>query len=677
MSVNPPDSTGGLRAQAVVPYLPGLDGLRAISVIAVILYHANHTWLQGGFLGVEVFFVISGYLITMLLVAESQRTGAVNLREFWKRRARRLLPAMWTLMVGVTSYVAIFRRSELGNLRGDVIAGLTYVTNWFQVFTGSSYFSAFSYAPLRHLWSLAVEEQFYLFWPLLMFGLLKLGRRRLPVIGLAFLLTSVGIAVLCMAIYRSGYIGDVSQTPDQYMSFMGRDVARIDFVYLSSITRAGGLFLGAALGVWWRPWSIARARIASRGALLDTVGLLGLLSLGVMMWRFQNIVSGGEDGSAGYDLLYRGGFFLVGLATLAVIAAVTHPTAVLGRVVLGNRTFVWVGQRSYGLYLYHWPIFQFSRHLAGKPLTWMQFGALMAITLVVTELSYRFIETPIRKGHLGPWLRSWRGARTPERLAHRRRMGAVFALSLAFPVFAVVNLSTAKVQLDDISQSLVDADEFTTDLLTSTTVESPNDAAQPSSTLATATTTTVAVQKIEVLAIGDSVMLGAAEELATYGITVDAQKSRPFKAALPIVNYVKSIGALGEAVVIHLGTNSGTSQDTIDSIMAPLAGVPLVLVLTNAVPGKGWEKSNNTLIRALPDRYPNVKVLDWKLLVDPNPKWVYDDGTHLRPIGQERYTEAILEALGRPAVPVPTTSSTVPATSSTTSPVASSTSLGS
>jgi hypothetical protein len=224
---------------------------------------------------------------------------------------------------------------------------------------------------------------------------------------------------------------------------------------------------------------------------------------------------------------------------------------------------------------------------------------------------------------------------------------------------------------------LVDADEFTTDLLTSTTVESPNDAAQPSSTLATATTTTVAVQKIEVLAIGDSVMLGAAEELATYGITVDAQKSRPFKAALPIVNYVKSIGALGEAVVIHLGTNSGTSQDTIDSIMAPLAGVPLVLVLTNAVPGKGWEKSNNTLIRALPDRYPNVKVLDWKLLVDPNPKWVYDDGTHLRPIGQERYTEAILEALGRPAVPVPTTSSTVPATSSTTSPVASSTSLGS
>ncbi len=679
--MNPPDSTGGLRAQAVVPYLPGLDGLRAISVLAVIVYHANHTWLAGGFLGVEVFFVISGYLITMLLVAESQRTGRISLRDFWIRRARRLLPAMWTLMVGVTSYVAIFRPSELGNLRGDVVAGLTYVTNWFQIFTGNSYFSAFAYAPLRHLWSLAVEEQFYLFWPLLMFVLLKFGRRRLPVIGLAFLLTSIGIAALCAVIYRGGYIGDTSQTPSQYMSFLGRDVARVDFVYLSTITRAGGLFLGAALGVWWRPWSIARARIADRGALLDTVGLLGLLGLGLMMWRFQTVVSGGEEGMAGYDLLYRGGFFLVGLATLGVIAAVTHPTAVLGRVVLGNRTFVWIGQRSYGLYLYHWPIFQFSRHLAGKPLTWMQFVGLMAITLVVTELSYRFIETPIRQGRLGPWLRSWRGARTAERVKHRRRMATVGVAVVALPVFAAVNLSTAKVQLDDITQSLVDADEFTTNVLSGTTVPPVNDSVPSSS--APMSSTTIATQKIDVLAIGDSVMLGAAEELAQYGITVDAQKSRPFKAALPIVNYVKSIGALGNAVVIHLGTNSGTSQETIDSIIASLAEVPLVLVLTNAVPDKNWEKPNNTLIRALPDRYPNVKVLDWKLLVDPNPKWTYDDGTHLRPIGQERYTSAILEALGRPAVPVgittppavpvgTTTPPAVPADSATTS-----TSLGS
>ena len=684
MSSADPDSTGGIRTQAVVPYLPGLDGLRAIAVLAVIIYHANHSWLEGGFLGVEVFFVISGYLITLLLVAESQRTGTVNLRDFWMRRARRLLPALWTLLAGLTAYVAIFDRDELGNLRGDVVAGFTYITNWFQVRTGSSYFSAFAFAPLRHLWSLAVEEQFYFIWPLMMFGLLKIARRRLPAIGLCFFASAVGIAVLCAVMYRTGPIVSPTDTPDQYFSFLGRDVARIDFVYLSTITRAGGLFLGAALGVWWRPWYIARARIADRGGLVDVVGIVGLVSLGFMAWRFTNVVSGAETGTHGYDLLYRGGFFLVGIATLAVIAAVTHPTARLGNVVLGNKVFVWVGVRSYGLYLYHWPIFQISRRLAGNALSLGRFAWLMAITLVITELSYRFIETPIRKGRLSAWLRTWHGARTPERLAHRRRMVAGIVVVSSVPIFAVANLSVASVKLDAISQSLVNADGFITNVLPTTPpVTAPQLKPKPSATPTTtvpATPTTEPAEIIDVLAIGDSVMLGAAPELAKYGVTVDAQKSRPFKAALPIVNYVKSIGAFGSAVVIHLGTNSGTSQETVDGIMDVLADVPTVLVLTNAVPGKAWEKSNNAIFRALPDRYSNVQVLDWKKLVTPRPGWVYDDKTHLRPIGQRRYTALIMEALGRPGPPaevgnqtLPLASDSAPAVTTTTTTTTTST----
>jgi peptidoglycan/LPS O-acetylase OafA/YrhL len=661
------DSTAEIRARAVVPYLPGLDGLRAVAVVAVIFYHANHTWLRGGFLGVEVFFVISGYLITLLLLAESTRNGRIDLREFWLRRARRLLPALWTLLVGVTVYVAIFRRDELGNLRGDVVAGFTYVTNWFQIHTGSSYFSDFGYVPLRHLWSLAVEEQFYLLWPLLMLVVTKVARRRMPVVGLVFLLASVGIAVLCGWVYRTGPVGDVAQTPNQYFSFLGRDVSRIDFAYLSTITRMGGLFIGAALAIWWRPWSVARARIASRGAALDVVGLIGLAGLGVMMWRFQNVVSGTEEGARGYDLLYRGGFFLVGLASVAVIAAVTHPTAVLGRVVLGNRLFVWIGQRSYGLYLYHWAIFQFSRKLAGKELTMPQFVGLMAITVFVTELSYRFVETPVRKGNFSRWLRTWRGAETTERRRHRRNMVVAMVIVAAFPVFAIVNLSTAKLKLDAISQSLVDAEEATTDLLTEPAATTQPVTTDPqSSTSIVAAPTTLPAVRIDVLAIGDSVMLGAAPELSKYGITVDAKKSRPFKAALEIVNYVKSIGALGDEVVIHLGTNSGTTADTMDAIFTALADVDRVVVLTNAVPNHKWEEGNNTLIRALPDKFPNVTVVDWKLLVDPNPDWVYDDGTHLRPRGQVAYTEAIMAALGRPLVPVPTTTTSTTLTTTTT-----------
>jgi hypothetical protein len=244
-------------------------------------------------------------------------------------------------------------------------------------------------------------------------------------------------------------------------------------------------------------------------------------------------------------------------------------------------------------------------------------------------------------------------------------MVATAVVISAFPVFAVVNLSTAKVQLDDISQSLVDAEQATTDILTrpvasTTPASSATTVAGPTSVAAAPTT--LPVEKIDVLAIGDSVMLGAAPELSKYGVTVDAKKSRPFKAALEIVNYVRSIGALGDEVVVHLGTNSGTTAETMDSIFTALADVDKVVVLTNAVPDHKWEEGNNTLIRALPDKYPNVTVVDWKLLVDPNPDWVYDDGTHLRPKGQVAYTEAIMVALGRPLVPVPTTVPTVTTT---------------
>jgi peptidoglycan/LPS O-acetylase OafA/YrhL len=212
--------SSGVRRGPVVPYVPGLDGLRALAVIAVIIYHANREWLGGGFLGVEVFFVISGYLITLLLIAERERTGAVSLTDFWVRRARRLLPALFTLLIGVITYCALFNRDRLGRLRGDVVGGFFYVSNWFQVWTGSSYTSSAEFAPLRHLWSLAVEEQFYIIWPLVMFLLLRNMRSRtLPIIGFVFTGLAVVIAVYTAVIFRTGPIDTIENTPEQFMSF--------------------------------------------------------------------------------------------------------------------------------------------------------------------------------------------------------------------------------------------------------------------------------------------------------------------------------------------------------------------------------------------------------------------------------------------------------------------------
>ena len=174
---------GLTRAQAnlsAVPYLPGLDGMRAIAVVAVMLYHANHEWLPGGFLGVEVFFVISGYLITLLLMAEREQTGTVHLLAFWGRRARRLLPALFVSLFLVLTYSMMFKASVLGKLRGDLVAALLYVSNWYQVWVGQGYTSGNDFVPLRHLWSLAVEEQFYVFWPIIMLLLMRRhGTRRL------------------------------------------------------------------------------------------------------------------------------------------------------------------------------------------------------------------------------------------------------------------------------------------------------------------------------------------------------------------------------------------------------------------------------------------------------------------------------------------------------------------
>ena len=199
---NPPKA-----AVSRVPYLPGLDGMRALAVVAVMVYHANNAWLPGGFIGVEVFFVISGYLITLLLIGEHERTGRIGLREFWTRRARRLLPALFTMMAALVTYAALFDRDQLGRIRGDVIAGLLYVSNWYQIWVGQGYTSRLNWVPLRHLWSLAVEEQFYLVWPLIIVGLISLGRRRLPQVAVWLVGVALLIALVTALLFYPGHVG--------------------------------------------------------------------------------------------------------------------------------------------------------------------------------------------------------------------------------------------------------------------------------------------------------------------------------------------------------------------------------------------------------------------------------------------------------------------------------------
>jgi peptidoglycan/LPS O-acetylase OafA/YrhL len=635
-------------------YLPGLDGLRAVAVLAVILYHANKNWVSGGFLGVEVFFVISGYLITMLLINESQENGKINFRAFWMRRARRLLPALWTLLVGVTTYCALFERDTLGNLRGDVVAAFVYGFNWFQIWVGTSYFSAFGFVPLRHLWSLAVEEQFYLVWPVLIAVVLKVFGRRPLLLGTLFFAASIAVSIYVAKTFEPGANGSVLETPDHYIALFGHAVSKVDFLFLGTLGRSGGLLIGSALAFWWKPSMFNNDHPTSERFIVSVVGWVGVLGLGAMMWKFHDVVEGGADGgTSGYTPLFQGGFLLVGLASIAIIAAAVHPHTMLAKRVLGNPVLVYIGQRSYGLYLFHWPIFQFYRQFAGKGLNVIEFVLLFALALVITEVSYRFIEMPVRSGGLREAWGKFRHSRLDSDREKRQGIIAIGVVVAVVPIFALVSLATAQVKLDDIGQSLADGESGVVNVMTSTTVAVLTTTTVPGATgvigtvVPSPSTTTLDGQVIEIIAIGDSVMLGAANVLTERGITVDALKSRPFRQALEIGNYLKSVNRLGEIVIIHLGTNNYVDQKTLDEIMVPLSDVDTVVFVTNHVPSKKWQDPNNVLLRGMPDLYGNVKILDWYTIAVAHPEYLYGDKIHLNPEGQAVYADLIMQAIGK------------------------------
>ncbi len=701
------ESVPGDRAHiSRVPYLPGLDGMRALAVAAVMVYHANSDWLPGGFLGVEMFFVISGYLITLLLISERERAYRISLGQFWLRRARRLLPALFTMMLLVTVWTAIFKNEALGALRGDVLAGVFYVSNWYQIWEGLGYTAAGDFAPLRHLWSLAVEEQFYIFWPVVMIFLLgRSSTRQVASVSRWLFIAAVAITAVTALLYYPGPIGEPNVTPDAYWWIGDRPIAKIDTLYLGTISRLSGILLGAAFAMVWRPLAIVRGPLRSKGRLFDGLALIAIVAFGWLCWNTYLATPEGAD-----PFLFRGGLFLSGLATLAIIAAVTHRGAHANRL-LGNPLFRWIGTRSYGLYLYHWPIYQMIRGVAGNKLTFREFVFALLLTTIVTELSYHFVETPIRQGRFTErWRKIFAGAkRGPKVMA----TGAI-AMASVIGLFAGAALLTAPLEQNEIAQALDAGEEFTTDLLsiddipvasttttstTSTTVAptastapavvdpelgpagsiapgasapttvAPTTTVPPPTTVPPTTAPPTPVAQLGVIAsldglaplaipptvagfplvaLGDSVMLGAAEELQARGFQVDAQQSRQMKAFVPTMQMLKDNGTFGSVVVVHLGTNGGFSQETLNAMLATVAEVPVVLLLTGKA-DRGWIADNNAKLRAVPATHSNVTVVDWEVLSTTcEGRCFYDDGIHLTQSGQNFYADVIGRVIAQP-----------------------------
>ena len=393
------DSLPTARNPKPMGYQPGLDGLRAISVIAVIFYHAGFGWMHGGFLGVEVFFVVSGYLITSLLLEEREGSGGVRLRQFWLRRARRLLPALFSVLIAIGVWVALFGTAQQqSDLHRDLLPGIFYFANWGQIFGGAQYFGNFS--PLRHLWSLAVEEQWYLLWPLAFVLITRRSKRTLE-IGRSILVAAFVVMVITWLLASPSAL-----TSD-----------RTNFLYLSTLTRSSGLLLGAGAAFLWRPWK-AKTPASNRAGL--TLNVAGLGAAALLVYAFTAVHL--TDRS-----LYRWQLAAVSLLSLVVVATVVHPSAVIARRFFSSPALVGLGKRSYGVYLWSWPISVLCGAYVGS---WTRFIAAMSLTIVVSEFSYVYIETPIRKGALRRWFARQRDADWSTRTVAAAVVGVVLVGSL-------------------------------------------------------------------------------------------------------------------------------------------------------------------------------------------------------------------------------------------------------
>ena len=576
-------------------YIPALDGLRSFAVLAVIFYHMGFNWAIGGLLGVTMFFVLSGYLITGLLIVEFRNDGRIDLPAFWMRRVRRLVPAIVTVIIVVALLCTLFNHVLLTKMRPDIIPSLFFFSNWWQIFHNVSYFEAIgSPSPLQHFWSLAIEEQFYLIWPPLLYLLFRIGVDEAPIRRGVLVLAAA--SVLAMAIMY-----DPAADPSR--------------VYYGTDTRAFSLLIGAWLAFMWPAGALTEesgGSLTAQGRIIfDGVGAIALIGV-LAMCAFVS----------GYSpFLYRGGILLCSLLTAVVIAVIAHPVSLLGKF-MALPPFVWIGKRSYGMYLWHYPILLLmtdpNSTTAPHP-AWLALE--LAIIVVVSALSYTFIENPIRHGALGEWIADVREGFIDVRFFVQDHIVPVAAGALA----CLVALGGIIFVPDESGLKDMEALEQA--------------AATAQAELEEVRNAEVAEQVYDVILIGDSVSVRTIpffQQTFPSGL-IDSAISRQMGEAIDIFKAYEKQGAANEntTVVFALGTNGPITSDIVDELLAAVGKREVYFVTVRSPQTYQAASSHN-----------NVHTIDWAALSSGHDDWFDGDGTHLNEESAKLYTSMIREAIG-------------------------------
>ena len=575
-----------------IRYIPAIDGLRAVAVIAVMLYHLGFSWIPGGFLGVDLFFVISGYVITRLLLDSIQRSGGLDLRAFYKARIRRLFPPLVFMILVTLIYIGIWAPETMRRFVSDSPFALLGAMNWWLVLRHTDYFDSIARPPLlQHTWSLGVEAQFYLIWPLILLLVLRqFGKGKIP--GAAIFIAATSAIALLIVSFEVD----------------AASASQVSHVYFGTDTHSIGLFLGAALAVSWIPQNLQEQVNKRAQDFIDGIGVIGFVGLiGTFLFVNENDPT-----------LYKLAFPLAGLFGCAILTSIVHPASRFAPI-LSSKAAVWIGERSYAIYLWHWVVFQVTRpsvDLEGS--SWALYALRILIVFALADISLRLVELPVRSGLVEYW---FKGIKYRTKNVQRRQKSLVAASII------LIALGTSLISAHAISQSDKEMAQIKKEL------EQPAQPTQISAAVPGALWVT-----------GDSVILGIHYELEkrNHIALINARVGRQAPELLEVMKQDKANTA-GSTVIFDLGNNNKLTTDQVSAVFEEVKNQPKIIVVNTAVP-RGWRDENNALIARFAALY-GATVIDWASISEGHPEYFAPDGVHLVPAGVRAYVDAITALL--------------------------------